>query len=75
MFVSIGFDDNAYSGLEGSNGTGGMKWATDFFRDLKNPDGTDARVSFFMAAYYAGEWGSECPSLVKTAWHTAFVDG
>ena len=28
QFVSIGFDDNAYSGLEGSAGTGGMSWAT-----------------------------------------------
>ena len=36
QFVTIGFDDNAYSGLAGTNGTGGMTWATDMARTRTN---------------------------------------
>ena len=75
MFVAIGFDDNAYSGLEGSGGTGAMKWATDMLRARKNPDGTPVRVTFNLTSVYAGTWMSESPTFVKQAWHTALVDG
>lgn len=52
MFVSIGFDDNG--------DPFGMKWAVDFFENLKNPndgnpgtfDGTPARVTFFNTTKY-----------------------
>jgi len=75
LFVSYGFDDNGYSGLPGSGGTGGMTWATDFFRPLTNPDGSSARVTFFHTSSYAGVWQSESPTYVKRAWNTALADG
>ncbi|MGM0442618.1 MAG: hypothetical protein ACQEQV_00345, partial [Fibrobacterota bacterium] len=41
MFISLGFDDNSHSGMSASTDTtGGIKWVTDFTRDLKNPAGT-----------------------------------
>jgi hypothetical protein len=75
LFVSYGFDDNGYSGLEGSGGTGGMTWATDFFRPLTNADGSPARVSFYYTSSYAGVWQSESPTYVKRAWNIALADG
>lgn len=37
MFVSFGFDDNGFSGLEGSGGTGGMLDIVKLFASKKNP--------------------------------------
>jgi hypothetical protein len=75
QLVAIGFDDNAYSGLPGSNGTGAMTWATDMVRTRTNSDGSPIRLSFYMTTVYADEWGSESQAYVKRAWHTALVDG
>ena len=84
MFVTIGFDDNGYSGLAPDGGLGeGFAWATNFFRDLVNPgqlgDGTyggePARVTFFMTSVYATTWMSESPTFVKRAWRVALEDG
>jgi peptidoglycan/xylan/chitin deacetylase (PgdA/CDA1 family) len=75
QFVSLGFDDNAYSGLDGSGGTGGMTWATQMARQRTNPDGTPVRVSFYMTSIYMDQWQSESPTFVKRAWHTAMTDG
>ena len=84
MFVSIGFDDNGYSGLPASGVSGGMTWATDFFKNLDNPsntgnpatfDGSDARVSFFFTSYYISTHVSEAPGYVKQSWRTAYDDG
>jgi hypothetical protein len=67
QFVSIGFDDNAYSGLPGTNGTGGMTWATDMARTRKNADGSPIHLSFYMTSVYADEWSSESQTFVKRA--------
>jgi hypothetical protein len=75
QFVSIGFDDNAYSGLEGTNGTGGMTWATDMIAERTNPDGSPARLTFYMTSTYIEIWNSESPTFLKRAWHTAMEDG
>jgi hypothetical protein len=75
QLVAIGFDDNAYSGLAGTNGTGGVTWATDMARPRKNADGTPIHLSFYMTTIYADQWGSESQAYVKRAWHTALVDG
>jgi hypothetical protein len=75
QFVSIGFDDNAYSGLEGSNGTGGLSWATQMLGERQNHDGSQVRASFYMTSTYIDIWQSESPTYVKRAWHTAMVDG
>ncbi len=84
QFVTIGFDDNGYSGATESNGKGGMKWILDFFRDRKNPPGKknpgtyDAhpcRVSFYMTAALGDTAASENNILVKKAWRQAWEDG
>ncbi len=75
QFVSLGWDDNAYSGLDGSGGTGGMTWVTSMSRNRTNPDGTPVRFSFYFTSTYAEVWNSESPTFVKRAWHTAMVDG
>lgn len=83
MLVSIGFDDNAYSGLEGSAGTGGMSWANNFFKNKVNNgagnpgtfDRTPVRATFYNSTIYVSTWSAESPTLVKKAWHDAYVDG
>lgn len=84
MFVTFGFDDNGYSGLEGTNGTGGLTWAAEFFRGLTNPpgsgnagtfDGAPARVTFYLTATYGAMWLSESPTYVKRAWRKLLEDG
>ena len=84
LFVSIGFDDNSLSGLEGSGGTGGMTWILDYLRNKNNPDGlgnpltfdsTPIRVSFFNASKYQEEIVKDDPVYVKRAWNTALNDG
>lgn len=83
MLVSIGFDDNMYSGLEGSAGTGGMKWVLDLFQNkvnngVGNPgtyDGTPVRASFYNSTVYISTWGSDSPVLVKRAWRRAYEEG
>ncbi len=84
QFLALGFDDNAYSGLEGSNGTGGMAWATDMIKGRTNPagagnpgsyDGAPASLSFYLTSVYAGTWTAESPTYVKRAWNKAYTDG
>ena len=83
MFVQIGFDDNQRSGLN-TTPASGMTWATDFFRNLRNPAGSGnaatfdnslVRVSFYPNATYISDGFVEDPVLVKRSWHTALVDG
>ncbi len=75
QFVSIGFDDNAYSGLDGSNGTGGLSWSTTMARARQNPDGSPVHFSYYMTSIYMDQWQSESPTYVKRAWRTALTDG
>lgn len=84
QFVSIGFDDNGYSGLPGSGGDGGMTWSTDFFRPLRNTagtgsaatfDGRSARVSYYFTSAYVSKTMSESPVYLKRAWRQAYLDG
>jgi hypothetical protein len=75
QFVAIGFDDNAYSGLDGSNGTGGFSWATQMARARHNPDGSQVHISFYFTTIYMDQWQSESPTFVKRAWRTALTDG
>ena len=84
MFVNLGWDDNAYSGLPGSGGTGGMSWAIAAYRGRTNPagrgnartyDGAPARASFYMTSTYAASWISESNAFVRRAWNAALADG
>lgn len=81
MFVSIGCDDNYFSGYDNS---GGMKWLLDYLRTLKNPagsgqsstyDGTNARCTFFNIAKYADGEGQESSANIKKIWNQAYIDG
>jgi peptidoglycan/xylan/chitin deacetylase (PgdA/CDA1 family) len=84
QFVSVHFDDNAYSGLQGSNGTGGVDWIVQMMRNKHNPagsgnaatyDGTPALVGFYFTTYYIAVWGNESNAYVKRAWHEALQAG
>ena len=84
QFVSFGFDDNAYSGLEGSAGTGGFSWAVDMAKSRRNPagsgnartyDGEPIKHSFYLTSVYIAAWQSESPTFVKRAWHEALIQG
>jgi peptidoglycan/xylan/chitin deacetylase (PgdA/CDA1 family) len=75
QLVSLGWDDNGYSGLAGSGGTGGMHWAVEMLGARRNPDGTAVRNSFYMTSVYADTWGSESPTFVKRSWQAALAQG
>ena len=85
MFVSIGFDDNAISGIPGSANAGeGMTWILDHLRHMNNPPGSgnastyDAapvRVTFFNSSEYQDSWRIENPEYVRQAWIQAMNDG
>ncbi len=77
MFVSIGFDDNAF--------VDGMEWILDFLADKENADGTPARVTFYNACgyvyddgqdfTYAEVGGGDDPDAVKAVWKRAYDEG
>lgn len=83
MFVSIGFDDGMYSGLQGSGGSGGMTWIADFVQNktnhnsgTNNPalfDGAPVRFSFFMTTYYITTWSEA--HYNKVAWKRMYDEG
>lgn len=85
MFVSIGFDDNFFSGLDGSGSQGGMKWILDYTRELKNPkgnlnsktfDNSPVRCTFFNIAKYIDTHDAETsPTYIKKMWRQAYLDG
>src|SRR5688500_10641466 len=72
QFVAVTFDDNFVSGI--GEPSGGMTWATDFLRALKNPvgaslgatfDGTPVRTSFYNNCVYLQDEGT------RESWITA----
>jgi hypothetical protein len=75
QFVILGWDDNGYSGLEGTGGTGGMSWAVDMVRPKRNADGTPVKFSFYYTTAYIATWGAESPTYVKRSWRAAKQDG
>jgi peptidoglycan/xylan/chitin deacetylase (PgdA/CDA1 family) len=75
MLVALSFDDNAYSGLAGSGGEGGMSWALEMLAARNNVDGTAVQASFYMTSTYIGTWIAESPTFVKRSWNGAVVAG
>jgi hypothetical protein len=85
LFVSIGFDDNAISGIEGTEyPDDGMTWILNFLRNRTNPlgsgnsstyDGSPVRVTFFNTSNYQEIWEIDNPDSVKQSWKQAFNDG
>jgi hypothetical protein len=75
MFVSIGFDDNEYSGLDGTAGTGGVQWVIDKLLTKKHANGQPVRFSFYMATTYGSTWYSESGAYVTQGWHNLLTLG
>ncbi len=84
MFVGLGWDDNKFSGLEGSGGSGGLSWALSMARRRKNPrgsgdaarfDGSPVHMSFYLTSGFAKGMGPEDPEFVRAAWQEALEDG
>lgn len=63
QFISFGFDDNGRAD--------GMRWAIELFRGRRNPDGTPARATFFLATGAA----IDDPELMRHLWRMALLDG
>jgi peptidoglycan/xylan/chitin deacetylase (PgdA/CDA1 family) len=59
QFVTIGFDDNTKAE--------GIDWAINLFANKKNPDGTNARVSFYMNTKGLHEWIDDDPEELLNA--------
>jgi peptidoglycan/xylan/chitin deacetylase (PgdA/CDA1 family) len=59
QFVVIGFDDNTKSE--------GIDWAIDLFKNRKNHDGSNARVSFYMNTKGLHEWIEDEPTKLAAA--------
>ncbi|MCP4148784.1 MAG: polysaccharide deacetylase family protein [bacterium] len=85
QFVVFGFDDNGYSGAEGSVATGGMNYITGLFASMTNPagtgntatyDGAPLHFSFYCnTKYIASETAVDNPVYVKEAWKSAIDNG
>jgi hypothetical protein len=84
MFVGIGWDDNKFSGHEGSGGSGGLAWALSMARARSNGrgtgnadsfDGSPVHMSFYLTSGFAKGLGPEAPEFVRAAWQEALDDG
>ena len=59
QFVVIGFDDNTKAE--------GIEWAINLFKNKKNLDGSDARVSFYFNTKGFSEWIEDDPQQLLNA--------
>ena len=86
MFVVLGFDDNPYSGEDGSGGTGGIKWVKTMINSKTNPtgngnsatyDGTKCTFTLYNTTSYisSSEENGDSTTYVKKAWHDVWTDG
>ena len=75
QLASFTFDDNAYSGLPGSGGEGGIKFILDLFNENKNHDGSPIVGTFFLKADNITDNDTEENRYVKEIWHRAQVEG
>jgi peptidoglycan/xylan/chitin deacetylase (PgdA/CDA1 family) len=66
QFVAIGWDDNGFSGLPGSGGTGGLSWALDLAQSR------GAQMSFYLTSCHAC---SDEGEQVQRAWRRILEDG
>jgi hypothetical protein len=84
QFVSIGFDDNAFSGYKVSSCPGGIRFALDCAKGKKNPagkgnnktlDGAPIHFSFYCVGEYIASKQDDNPVYVRRALHEAFLEG
>ncbi|MBN1980831.1 MAG: hypothetical protein JW795_04830 [Chitinivibrionales bacterium] len=84
QFVVFGFDDNGYSGLEGSGGQGGLVFVADLVNSRKNPagkanpatyDGARCLASFYVVGQKSVDNEFEEPKFVRQMWNKIYKDG
>lgn len=86
VFVVIGFDDNGYSGYEGSRSVGGFKFVIDLFNSRTNPegngnartfDGAPCHFSYYVNGMYISDSdkAEDNAVYVKRAWKAALDTG
>jgi hypothetical protein len=84
QFITIGFDDNAFSGLKGSSCPGGVRFVLDLAKDKKNPagkgntrtyDSAPVHFSFYVVGEYLSSTQEDNPVFVRSAIHEAFASG
>lgn len=84
QFLSIGWDDNGFSGLPGSGSTGALAWAMTLTRGRKNPpgegnarnyDGAPLSMSFYLTSAFATRGRDEDPRYVRRAWEQLLAEG
>ena len=83
QFVTIGFDDNGYSGKDpaATPRPYGIAWASHAFASRTNPPGKSNRTTFdgcpcrcsyyFTSGYVDGVFTADPPDMVKRGWHEA----
>jgi peptidoglycan/xylan/chitin deacetylase (PgdA/CDA1 family) len=84
QFISFGFDDNGFSGLDNSGGTGGVRFVIDLFASRYNPsgtgnqgtyDGAQIHFSMYCTTSYLDRFEKENPVFVKRVWREALLKG
>ncbi len=75
LFVTMGFDDNGHSGLVDPALCEGMRWVSEFFAGLRNPDGSAGSCTFYHAGHYITEAQEEPVALVHQSWLQAIEAG
>jgi hypothetical protein len=84
QFISIGFDDNAFSGLPGSSCPGGLRYVLDLAKEKNNPAGKGNRrtydavpihFSFYILGRNLCSTQEDNPVFVRTAIHEALMNG
>ncbi len=84
QFISFGFDDNGFSGLDNSGGTGGVRFVIDLFASRYNPsgtanqrtyDGAQIHFSMYCTTIYLDFNRKENPVFIKRVWREALLKG
>jgi peptidoglycan/xylan/chitin deacetylase (PgdA/CDA1 family) len=84
QFIVFGFDDNGFSGLDNSGGTGGVKFIIDLFSSRSNPSGTGNRYTYdgaqihfsmYCTTSYIDRVERESPVFIKRVWKEALLKG
>ena len=77
QFIAFGFDDNGFSGLDNSGGTGGVKFIINLFASRYNPsgagnrhtyDGAQIHFSMYCTTSYLDRVETENPVFIKRVW-------
>lgn len=84
QFIAFGFDDNGFSGLDNSGGTGGVKFIINLFASRYNPsgagnrhtyDGAQIHFSMYCTTSYLDRVETENPVFIKRVWKETLLKG